>query len=277
MLLHRLALCLCVAVGLAAPAGAQARRVLVWHDEFDGPAGRRPDPASWLHDVGTDWGNHQLEYDTDRTENASLDGEGHLRITARRESLGDRTYTSARLISRGLREFTYGRIEARLQLPRGKGLWPAFWLLGGDIGAVGWPACGEVDVMEYRGQEPDRILGTLHGPGYSGAGGITKTFIAPPGTRYDEGFHVFAVEWSPRRIQWFVDGRRYHVVRREAVPRWVFDHPFFIILNVAVGGDFLGPPDDTTVFPTAMVVDWVRVYAPPGGKDSARPADTRSR
>lgn len=233
---------------------------LVWSDEFDGAAGALPDTATWRLEVGTDWGNQQLECDTDRASNASLDGRGRLVITARRESYAGCAYTSARLTSRGKRSFRYGRIEARLQLPRGRGLWPAFWMLGESFPRVGWPASGEIDIMEFRGQEPSTVIGTVHGPGYSGADGITGSTTLR-GVRFDEAFHVFAVEWSAERITWSVDGTRYHEVTRADVKGpWVFDEPFHLLLNVAVGGTFLGAPDAATEFPTAMLVDWVRVH-----------------
>ncbi len=233
---------------------------LEWSDEFDGPAGQPPNPAHWTFDIGTDWGNRQLEYDTDRPENVSLDGDGNLAITARRESYRGSAYTSARIKTQGLFEQAYGRFEARIRLPTGQGIWPAFWMLGRDIDAVGWPECGEIDIMEYRGQEPTVVLGTVHGPGYSGADGIGARY-ALTGARFDTDFHEFAIEWTEDGIVWFVDGQRYHAVDRDDPSgRWVFDHPFFILLNVAVGGNFVGPPNDATIFPQTMLVDWVRVY-----------------
>lgn len=234
---------------------------LVWEDEFEGPAGALPDPRRWTFDVGEDWGNAQLEYDTDRAENASLNGQGALAITARRESYMGRRYTSARIKTQGLFEQSGGRFEARIRLPSGQGLWPAFWLLGADIEAVGWPQCGEIDVMEYRGQEPSVVHGSLHGPGYSAGAAETSRYVLS-GARFDTDFHVFAVEWTRAGVEWFVDGERYKVVRREDVPgEWVFDDPFFILLNVAVGGNFVGPPNDATRFPQSMLVDWVRVHS----------------
>lgn len=239
---------------------------LVWADEFDGPAGQSPDPGRWRFDVGTGvggWGNAQLEYDTDRPENASLDGEGHLAITARKESYEGSAYTSARLLTQGLLAQKYGRFEARIKLPAGQGLWPAFWLLGADIDEVGWPECGEIDVMEYRGQEPFRVTGSLHGPGYSGGDAITSSKDLPGTEGFDAGFHVFAVEWTPDWIAWELDGEVWQVVVPEQLPEgasWVFDHPFFVLLNVAVGGNYVGPPDPA-VFPQTTLVDYVRVYA----------------
>jgi beta-glucanase (GH16 family) len=247
-----------------APTGPELKPLtLVWQDEFDGPAGQRPDTTKWVPEVGgSGWGNNQLEYDTDRPENASLDGAGRLAIVARREDYGGRAYTSARLITRGRYQATLGRFEARLKLPSGQGLWPAFWLLGSDIGTVGWPACGEIDIMEYRGQQPKTAHGSLHGPGYSGGQALTSSFQLTAGA-FDTDFHVFAVEWEQERITWFIDGIQFKTATPADLPsgaRWVFDHPFFVILNVAVGGNYVGPPDETTVFPQTMLVDWVRVY-----------------
>ena len=233
---------------------------LVWQDEFEGPAGQLPDAAKWQFDVGTDWGNGQLEYDTDRPENVSLDGEGHLAITARQEPYLGQDYTSGRIKTQDLFERTGGRFEARIRLPRGQGIWPAFWLLGADIDEVGWPTCGEIDVMEYRGQEPSVVHGSVHGPGYSADNAVTRRFYLTDST-FDADFHVFTVEWRGDSIDWYVDGERFQTVTSSDVSgEWAFDHPFFILLNVAVGGGFVGPPDATTTFPQTMLVDWVRVY-----------------
>jgi beta-glucanase (GH16 family) len=235
---------------------------MTWEDEFDGPAGESPDPAKWTFDIGTDWGNAQLEFDTDRPENVSLDGEGHLVITAREELYRGREYTSARIKTQGLFQRTRGRFEARIRLPAGKGIWPAFWLLGADIGSVGWPECGEIDIMEYRGQERSIVHGSLHGPGYSGGRALTRSYALPEGG-FDEDFHLFAIDWDEGGITWYVDGQSYQTITPDDLPdgkRWVFDDPFFIILNVAVGGHYVGSPDDSTIFPQTMLVDWVRVY-----------------
>ncbi|HEU4335463.1 MAG TPA: glycoside hydrolase family 16 protein [Candidatus Eisenbacteria bacterium] len=246
------------------PTGpALAPLQISWQDEFDGPAGQSPDSTNWRFDIGTDWGNNQLEYDTARPENASLDGQGHLLIVARREDYLGSAYTSARINTRGLFEQARGRFEARLKLPTGQGLWPAFWLLGANFGTVGWPACGEIDIMEYRGQEPRTVHGSLHGPGYSGGNALTASFQAVQGS-FDAGFHVFAVDWDENRITWSVDGIPYRTVTPADLPpgtAWVFDHPFFVILNVAVGGGFVGGPSAETKFPQTMTVDYVRVYA----------------
>ena len=246
----------------SAAGGAEAALELVWSDEFEGPAGTLPDPERWRFDVGGHgWGNQQLEHNTGRPENASLDGEGRLAITARRESFGGNAYTSARIKTQGLFEAAYGRFEARILLPEGRGIWPAFWLLGNDIDSAGWPACGEIDVMEFRGQHPAVVLGTVHGPGYSGAGGVgTETSV---GGGLAGRFRLFAVDWQADRIRWFVDDFQYHEVTPGDLPEgaeWVFDHPFFLLLNVAVGGGFVGDPDAATIFPSTMLVDYVRVY-----------------
>ncbi len=235
--------------------------VLVWSDEFGGSAGQSPDASKWDYDIGTDWGNAQLEYDTDRPTNVSLDGNGYLAIVAREEWYAGQSYTSARIVTRNLYEPTYGRIEARIKLPTGQGIWPAFWLLGNDIGSVGWPQCGEIDIMEYRGQEPNIAYGTLHGPGYSGGGGIGSAYVLY-NDRFDTAFHTFSVEWEENVIRWYIDGVLYHSVGPDDLggAEWVFDHPFYIILNVAVGGTFVGSPDGSTVFPQTMLVDYVRVY-----------------
>lgn len=234
---------------------------LVWQDEFDGPAGASPDPTRWRFDIGTDWGNAQLEYDTARPSNVSLDGAGHLAITARREDYLGRGYTSARINTRGLFQQSTGRFEARIQMPVGGGLWPAFWLLGANYPTVSWPDCGEIDIVEYRGQEPNIIYGSVHGPVYSGGAAINRRFTLP-GPGFDAAFHTFAVEWDFNHITWLVDDVPYGTVTPANIPargRWVFDHPFFIILNLAVGGNFVGPVDPSTTFPQTMLVDWVRV------------------
>lgn len=239
---------------------------LVWEDTFDGPTGQSPDPTRWTYDVGTGvngWGNGQLEFDTSRPQNVSLDGEGHLAITALKEDYQGSAYTSARILTRGLFEQEHGRFEARLQLPAGQGLWPAFWLLGSNIDEVSWPACGEIDVMEFRGQLPGQISGSLHGPGYSGGAAVTGVHDLPPGETFADGFHDFAVEWDAKKIVWEVDGDRWQVATRARLPPgspWAFNHPFFLILNLAVGGGFVGPPSSSTPFPARMLVDHVRVY-----------------
>jgi len=236
---------------------------LVWEDEFEGPAGQSPSESRWRFDIGTGWGNAQLEWDTDQPDNVSLDGNGNLAITAIKESFEGCEYTSGRINTMGLFSHDYGRFEARIKLPVGQGIWPAFWLLGADFGDVGWPSCGEIDILEYKGQEPSVVQGAVHGPGYSGGGAIWRKYTLTGSEGFNAGFHVFALEWSPNEITWLVDDIPYFTVTPGDLPtgeRWVFNHPFFIILNVAVGGHFVGPPDATTSFPQTMLIDYVRVY-----------------
>jgi beta-glucanase (GH16 family) len=238
---------------------------LVWEDDFNGDAGTSPDTTKWAYDLGVGpgndgWGNQELQYYTDRPENASLDGAGNLAITARSESYAGRAFTSARLNTKGNYAQTYGRFEARIKMPWGPGIWPAFWMLGNNIDQVSWPQCGEIDIMEYRGQQPNLVYGTLHGPGYSGGASITKSF-GFTNDRFDVDFHVFAVEWGADYVDFFVDDNLYQRLRPENVPgEWVFNQPFFLILNVAVGGNYVGFPTPQTPFPQTMVVDYVKIY-----------------
>jgi beta-glucanase (GH16 family) len=231
----------------------------VWADEFTGPANAAPDASKWVFDLGADgWGNHELENYTASSENVFLDGRGHLVIRAWRPAQG---FTSGRIKTEGRFEVRYGKIEARIKLPRGQGMWPAFWMLGKDISApgVGWPRSGEIDVMENVGKEPRVVHGTVHGPGYSGAQGISAAHTLEGGDK----FHVYGVEWSADAIAFLVDGKAYSKVTHASLPagaEWVFDKPFFILLNLAIGGDWPGSPDSSTRFPQAMIVDWVRVY-----------------
>jgi beta-glucanase (GH16 family) len=248
---------------------------LAWSDDFDGPAGTPPDQAFWEYDVGgSGWGNNELQFYTSRPENVSLDGLGHLAIIARNEAYQGRSYTSARINTRGKFEQGLGRWEARMRLPSGMGIWPAFWLLGASFPQVGWPACGEIDIMELRGQVPGVVNGTLHATGFSGGSSLTAQYVCqeppscatPPCTPlcpFDEDFHVFAVEVEADRIRFEVDGSVYQEIRQDLRPlgsAWPFSSPFFTILNVAVGGAYVGAPDVTTVFPQTMLVDYVRYY-----------------
>jgi beta-glucanase (GH16 family) len=245
---------------------------LVWNDEFTGAKGSGIDAAKWEAQTGgSGWGNQELEYYTDGRKNAYLDGRGSLVIKAIKETLspefkcwyGPCQYTSARLFTKKKFTQAYGRFEARIKLPFGQGIWPAFWLLGDNIDTVGWPECGEIDVMENIGREPTVVHGTLHGPGYSGAKGIGASYTLPRGRRFADAYHTFAVEWEPNAIRWYVDGTLYQTKRPADLPanaKWVFDHPFYIILNLAVGGAWPGNPDATTTFPQTLLVDYVRVY-----------------
>ncbi len=243
------------------PTGYQ----LVWSDEFAGPAGSAVDATKWVFDTGNGsggWGNSELEYYRDGAANAALDGNGNLVITAKLESYGGFSYTSARIKTQGLASWTYGHIEARIELPYGQGLWPAFWMLGSDISSAVWPTCGEIDIMENVGKEPSINHGSLHLPavGTSSDDELTCSVTLENG-KLSGGFHVYAVDWSPSAIQFSFDGNVYETqAPASATGRvWEFDQPFFILLNLAVGGNFPGAPDSTTVFPQTMMVDYVRV------------------
>jgi beta-glucanase (GH16 family) len=230
---------------------------LTWNDEFDGPS---IDSKNWTYDIGGHgWGNGEAQFYTARRENARIEN-GMLVIEARREKYEGSYYTSARLKTQGLREFKYGRIEARMKVPAGKGLWPAFWMLGSSIVRNPWPGCGEIDIMEYIGREPDLILGTIHGPGYAGALGLSKWNRQTYEIAAD--FHDYAVEWEPGTIRWYYDGVQYFTATRADIGEreWVFDEPFFIILNLATGGQFPGMIGLDTKFPAQLLVDYVRVY-----------------
>jgi beta-glucanase (GH16 family) len=264
----RLAFLFCLWLSVA--TGSAQSWHLVWSDEFDGPAGTGFDTNKWTAETGGDgWGNQEWEYYT--ATNATLDGKGCLAITARKSPphtfktrYGPGQISSARLITHKKFSVKYGRIEARIQIPAGQGMWPAFWMMGEDMDAAEWPACGEVDIMEYIGKEPDTIWGSLHGPGYSEDNhDITAAFRLKDHARFAGGFHVFAVEWAPNEIRWLVDGQCYERRTPADLPsgtKWVFDKPFFLLLNLAVGGDWPGKPGKHTRFPSVMAVDYVRVY-----------------
>jgi len=241
---------------------------LVWVDEFDEPASSPINSESWTCEVGGHgWGNNELEYYTTNLENVSQNGDGSLVITAQTGQPEDDTcwygqcaFTSARCTTQDKVEFTYGRVEARLKIPRGQGIWPAFWMLGANFQEVGWPNSGEIDIMENIGSEPQTVHGTVHGPGYSGASGIGNAFSMDED--FADDFHIYAIDWDPNVIRWYVDGELYGTVSLNNMTNreWVFDHDFFIIMNVAVGGAWPGFPDESTEFPQEMQVDYVRVY-----------------
>ena len=248
--------------GTAAPAAAA---VTTFSDTFDGPAGSGVDGSKWSMETGDNVNNHERQYYTSGTKNATLDGQGHLVITARKENpagyqcwYGSCQYTSARLNTAGKFNAQYGHVEARMKIPRGQGMWPAFWMLGTP---VNWPDSGEIDVMENVGFEPSTVHGTIHGPGYSGSGGIGAAYSPPGGQAFADAFHTFAVDWAPDSITWSVDGNVYQ--RRTPADlggkTWVFNKPFFLILNLAVGGYWPGDPDGSTRFPQQLVVDSVSV------------------
>ena len=281
----------------AAPEGWKA----VWSDEFDG---KDIDPKKWDFDLGNrlpggqpGWGNGELQSYTSRPENARVAG-GMLRIRAAREAYEGTQFTSARLKTRGRFAKKYGRFEVRAKLPVGKGVWPAIWMLPEENKYGGWAASGEIDIMEARGQEPGKVLGTLHyGSGWPANTHTSKDYTLPDnGTIAD--FHVYALEWDPGEIRWYVDGKLcqtqnfwWSSSRREgggeggeggkgAAPvdesqlnPWPapFDQPFHLLLNVAVGGQFLGNPDPDTAFPVEMLVDYVRVYDRAGGDRALNP------
>lgn len=248
---------------------------LVWSDEFNNRRGTAPNDNIWGQEVGdgtangiAGWGNSELEYYTAGTENVSTDGKGNLKITVKEADgslmcyYGPCEYTSARLLTKNRFEVAYGRIEARIKVPEGAGLWPAFWMLGTDIDQVNWPQTGEIDIMEFVGREPEQVFGTLHGPGYSGGQSYGKVYEL--GQPVSDKFHVFAVEWQPDKIEWFIDGISYFTATPDDPfmqgKQWVFNHPFFILLNVAIGGNFGGPVGPDTTFPQSMLVDYVRLY-----------------
>ena len=263
---------------------------LVWSDEFNGPDGSAPDSSKWTYDTGgKGWGNKELECYTNRLQNAQVKS-GNLVITAQKESITcsdgvSSSYTSARLKTQGLFSQAYGRFEARIKIPAGQGMWPAFWMLGNDITSAGWPKCGEIDIMENIGKEPGKVHVSLHGPGASsGTSDLTTTYTLPPEQKFGDDFHIFAVEWEPDIVRFYVhesfeaafrktrgsaDFPVHSTTGRPSVGEllvwkpgspWVFVHPFFLILNVAVGGDWPGSPENTTQFPQQMLVDYVRVY-----------------
>jgi beta-glucanase (GH16 family) len=248
---------------------------MVWNDEFNSRAGTPPNALVWGREIGDGvaignpgWGNDELEYYTDSPANAAADGRGNLAITVRPADgtlqcyYGPCKYTSARLLTKSRFELAYGRVEARVKVPAGAGYWPAFWMLGTDIDQVLWPQTGEIDIMENVGRLPNTVFGTLHGPGYSGGQsyGRSYDFAAPVA----DAFHTFSVEWQPDKIVWYVDGIKYH----QATPQdaflqgkqWVYNHSFFMLLNVAVGGNFGGAVSPSTAFPQSTLVDYVRLY-----------------
>ncbi|MEV6597072.1 family 16 glycosylhydrolase [Actinoplanes sp. NPDC051346] len=258
-----------IAGGLAATSRTDEAHAAIggvtFSEEFNGAAGTPIDPAKWKFDIGGGgWGNNEQQYYTNSTSNVRHDGQGHLAITARRENpagyqchYGTCQYTSGRILTADRFSQTYGRFEASIKIGKGQGIWPAFWMLGGGS----WPTTGEIDIMENVGKEPNTVHGTVHGPGYSGAEGIGagRTIGAPLG----DAFHTYRVDWSPGLIVWFLDGVEYLRLTPANLggDPWVFDHNFFMILNVAVGGYWPGYPDATTQFPQTMLVDYVRVSA----------------
>ena len=246
----------------------RAGRTLVWSDDFNAPNGSPVDSSKWVLETGGNgWGNQELEYYTARPQNAfQQDGNLVIKVLEEKYTGPDgvtRNYTSARLKTQGKFAQKYGRFEARIKIPYGQGIWPAFWMLGDDIEKKGWPKCGEIDIMENIGKEPAIVHGTIHGPGYSGDKGIGAPFELPAGQSFADDFHIFAVEWEPKAIRFYVDDHLYTTRTPADLPhgaKWVYKHPSFILLNVAVGGGWPGNPDSSTIFPQTMLVDYVRVY-----------------
>ena len=231
---------------------------MVWNDEFTSNA---IDPAKWGYDLGGGgWGNNELEYYTNSSENSYINN-GNLVIEAKRQAQGGRDYTSARMLTKGKQNFKYGRIDVRAKLPQGQGLWPAIWMLGSDIDQNNWPKCGEIDMMELRGQEPNRMLTTMHFPNSAGTHaqkGAPDQVLARG--NFSDAFHTFSVVRSKDQMRFFLDGNLYFTFAPGDVGSggYPFNNPFFVVLNVAVGGDFLGSPTAATVFPQQMQVDYVR-------------------
>ncbi|MFJ1598643.1 lectin [Streptomyces sp. NPDC088261] len=273
MALYGLALLCCASAVAAGPAATAApapvpaaAAAVTFNDDFNGPAGSGVDGSKWQLETGDNVNNHERQYYTSGTNNAALDGAGNLVIQARKENpnnyqcwYGRCEYTSARLNTANKFSAQYGRVESRIKIPRGQGIWPAFWMLGN--GGGGWPAQGEIDIMENVGFEPSTVHGTLHGPGYSGSEGIGAGYTLPGGQQFADAFHTFAIDWAPNSITWSVDGNVYQ--RRTPADlggdAWVFNKSFFMILNLAVGGYWPGDPNGSTVFPQYMVIDYVRV------------------
>lgn len=240
---------------------------LVFDEEFDDPAGTTPDPTKWVAETGgTGWGNNELEYYTDN-QNVATDGDGNLVIQARKENVGGRGYTSARLNS--LFSFQYGRVEARLKVPDGAGYWPAFWMMGTNIhSGVGWPYNGEVDFTEILGKDTTVDYATIHGPSYNTGDTNVGLRYSPEGApKLSDDFHVFTTDWDSTGFRYYLDGRLFYTVSKATVQAnngpWVYDHPFYLLLNLAVGGNFAGPVGADTVFPGELSVDYIRIFQSP--------------
>jgi len=262
-------------------AKADADWVLSWGDEFNAPNGTPPDQTKWVEETGGNgWGNGELEYYTSRPKNIRQEN-GDLVIEAIKEKFAgpdgvERDYTSARVNTRGRFSQEYGRFEARIKNPSGRGVWPAFWLMGDDFSTVGWPACGEIDVMEGIGPLGSQIRGSIHGPGYSGRNSLTSACNLRAGN-FSDAFHIFAVEWEPEALRFYVDGRLYATKTPADLPAgkpWVYDRPFFLILDLAVRNSVPGDSREATKFPQRMLVDYVRVYT---RKESASDLSAKTR
>ena len=270
-----LLLCACSTASIVSTVPA-ATWVQVWSDEFDGAAGARIDSTKWSYETADGcqqgicgWGNSEKEYYTDASENVALNGQGQLMIVARRApagltcSYGPCLYTSGRITTRGKMLAAPGRVEARIKLPTGQGLWPAFWMLGHTSPLVRWPDCGELDIMENKGSQPSTTSSAVHGPGYSGQTPFAHANNLASGILSDD-FHTFTVEWDSLAVRFFVDGTAHYGVTRDGLERYgksILNQPFFLMLNLAVGGHFDGDPQSDAIFPATILVDYVRVYA----------------
>ena len=258
----------------------------VWSDEFNGPAGARVDSLKWSYDTADGcqvgicgWGNDEKEYYTSAPENVALNGRGQLAISVRTAPAGMSChygpcrYTSARIKTKGKMNAQPGRVEARIKLPAGQGLWAGFWMLGSNYPATSWPQCGELDVMENHGSNPRETSSAIHGPGYFGKTPFAQGYTLPAGS-FSDDFHTFAVEWDSLRVRFYVDDRRHYTIARADVERsgaWVFNQPFFILLNLAIGGTFDGDPQSDAILPATMLIDYVRVYTPSRDYTEPRP------
>jgi beta-glucanase (GH16 family) len=274
-----LAVCIgCGGSGSSAPTTPPVQKeTLLWSDEFTASAQSAPNPTNWTFDTGSSgFGNHELEtycaYGSSTPPcdptlpNSYVGADGYLHIVARKDAKGN--FTSARLKTQGLQSFQYGRIEARIKMPVGQGFWPAFWMLGDNITTVDWPACGEMDIMETIGSTPSVNHGSVHGTGFTGTA-IGLSFTLPGGAKFSDDFHNFGLIWSPKKVVYYIDSPSnvYATFTPTSLPAggvWPFDSgKAFFILNTAVGGDWPGSPDATSVFPQEMLVDYVRVWTEP--------------
>ncbi len=255
------------------PSAVPPGHALIWQEEFDQPVGTAPSPASWSYDLGDNgWGNAELQNYVSDLDHAQVVADPaasggkalQISLTYNGQGLSRGNFQSARLLTQGKVSFQYGYIEARLRLPSGQGIWPAFWMLGADIGEADWPACGEIDIMENRGDRPGWNVSSLHGPGYSRNSPLTGQYDLPEGQEFHNGYHTFGVLWERDSITSFVDGTPYVTQTAAGIPgkTWAFNHPFFFLVNLAVGGHFPGPPDETTVFPQTLRLDYIRVSQP---------------
>jgi len=231
-----------------------AAETLFWSDEFD-KAGA-PDPGKWGYDIGNNngWGNNELEYYTNRSENVAISN-GTLKINLKKEDYNGFGYTSGRILTKGKFAFKYGRVEVRAKLPTGQGTWPAIWALGSNIDTTPWPACGEIDIMEHVGKQQNTIFSTMHYPGHYGGGGVGGTTNNPTAST---AFHVYSMEWTPTVMKFAIDGKEFFTFENSADKP--FNQDFFLILNLAMGGNFGGPAVDPNITAATMEVDYVRVY-----------------